>query len=77
MAQGLSQLHLDAALGALTPDASRRATVGGPAPKAVLATLEACDARAKDLAAAVTKAQNEAEAPFDLLSRPIPQLLEA
>ncbi|MEK6976364.1 MAG: argininosuccinate lyase [Candidatus Thermoplasmatota archaeon] len=76
-AQGLSQVHLDAALGALTPDASRRATVGGPAPKAVLATLDGCDARAHELGAAVAKAQRDAEAPFDLLSKPLPQLLEA
>ncbi len=75
-AQGLSQVHLDAALGALTPDPSRRATVGGPAPKAVLATLDACDARAAELGAAIAKAQRDAEAPFDLLSKPVAQLLE-
>jgi argininosuccinate lyase len=76
-AQRLPAAALDAALGALQPDPSRRATLGGPAPKAVLASLEGLDARAADLDKAVAAAQAAAEAPFDLLSKPIAAFLES
>ena len=76
-AQGLPEAALDAALGALQPDPSRRATLGGPAPKAVLASLDGFDARAAQLDKAVAAAQVAAEAPFDLLSKPIVTLLES
>ncbi|MHB1262155.1 MAG: argininosuccinate lyase [Thermoplasmatota archaeon] len=76
-AQDLPDDALDAALGSLQPDPSRRDTVGGPAPKAVLASLDGFDARAADLDKAVASAQAAAEAPFDLLTKDIASLLEA
>jgi argininosuccinate lyase len=76
-AQDLPRAAIDAALGALQPNPSRRATVGGPAPKAVLAALEGFDARARKLEVDVAAAQTQAEAPFDLLTKPIAELLEA
>jgi hypothetical protein len=74
--QGLPDEALDAALGALQPDPARRATVGGPAPKAVLASLDGFDARAADLDKAVASAQGAAEVPFDLLTKGTATLLE-
>jgi argininosuccinate lyase len=75
-AQDLPEEALDAALGALQPDPSRRDTVGGPAPKAVLASLDGFDARAAELEKAVASAQAAAETPFDLLTKDIAILLE-
>jgi argininosuccinate lyase len=75
-AQGLPDAALGAALGALQPDPARRDTVGGPAPKAVLASLDGFDARAAELEKAVGAAQAAAEAPFDLLTKDIAILLE-
>lgn len=77
VAQNLPKGQLDKALAALTPDASRRNTVGGPAPKAVAATLDGWESRQRELADAVAQAQNAVEIPLDLLNKPIPQLLEA
>ncbi|MHB1261416.1 MAG: argininosuccinate lyase [Thermoplasmatota archaeon] len=76
-AQDLPDAALDAALGSLQPDPSRRDTAGGPAPKAVLASLDGFDARAADLDKAVAAAQAAAEAPFDLLTKDIASLMEA
>ena len=75
-AQNLPDEALGAALGALQPDPARRDTVGGPAPKAVLSSLDGFDARAAELEKAVAAAQGAAEAPFDLLTKDIPTLLE-
>ncbi|MEA3190412.1 MAG: argininosuccinate lyase [Thermoplasmata archaeon] len=75
-AQGLPAPALEAALSALTPDPARRATHGGPAPEAVAAALRQLAATAAALAARVATAQRAAEVPLDLLSRPIPELLE-
>jgi argininosuccinate lyase len=76
-AQDLPKAALDAALGALQPDPSRRATTGGPAPKAVLASLDGFDARARDVETAVAAAHTAAEQPFDLLTTDLGQLLGA
>ncbi|MES2154782.1 MAG: argininosuccinate lyase [bacterium] len=75
-AVGLDRAATEAVLAVLQPDPSRRATVGGPAPSAVAATLRGLSSRAVDLASMVAAAQKAAERPLDLLTRPIPQLLE-
>ncbi|HUR61257.1 MAG TPA: argininosuccinate lyase [Candidatus Thermoplasmatota archaeon] len=76
-AQHLAPAHLEAALSALQPDPSRRATMGGPAPMAVQSSLAAFRQSAQDVAARVAAAHSAAEKPVDLLSRPLADLLEA
>jgi argininosuccinate lyase len=75
-AQGLPPAALGAALGAMHPDPARRATMGGPAPKAVLSSLDGFDARAAGLDRAVAAAQAAAEKPFDLLTKDVAALME-
>ncbi len=74
---GLDATQLAAALAVVQPDPARRATRGGPAPTAVAATLDDLAARATELSGRVRAAQNLVEQPLDLLTRPIPGLLEA
>ncbi|HUR63360.1 MAG TPA: argininosuccinate lyase [Candidatus Thermoplasmatota archaeon] len=74
---GLPADHLEAALAALQPDPSRRATVGGPAPSAVKASLSHFAAQSREVAARVAAAQKAAELPIDLLTRPTDTLLES
>lgn len=76
-AQRLPKDQLDAALGALQPDPASRATLGGPAPQRVREALDSFAVRQASLGAAVAKAQRVAEAPFDLLHKPLARLLEA
>jgi argininosuccinate lyase len=76
-AQKLPAGQLDAALSALQPDPSRRATFGGPAPERVLEALAGFSARAKTQSTAVAAAQKAAETPFLLLSTPVETLLKA
>jgi argininosuccinate lyase len=76
-AQSLPAAALEAGLAALQPDPGRRATVGGPAPSAVLSSLDGLDARAAAVERAVADAQAAAERPFDLLARDLDSLLEA
>lgn len=66
-----------AAMMVLQPDPSRRATTGGPAPAAVASGLAALASSSAALAARVAATQQSVERPLDLLSRPIPELLEA
>ncbi|MFO1533682.1 MAG: argininosuccinate lyase, partial [Thermoplasmatota archaeon] len=47
--QGLEPHLLEAAVAALHPDPARRVALGGPAPETVLASLDAFDARGRDL----------------------------
>jgi argininosuccinate lyase len=75
-AQGLPSAALDAALGALQPDPARRATVGGPAPKAVLDSLDGFEKGAATLDREIGLAQSAAEAPFDLLTKELSSLVE-
>lgn len=75
--QNLPAGQLEACLAALTPDAARRNTTGGPAPSQVTAGLDAFALRAQELEAKVVAAQRSAELPFDLLTTPIAELLEA
>lgn len=76
-AQDLPKPALEAALGSLQPDPSRRDTVGGPSPKAVLRSLDGFDARAAQVQAAVAAAHTAAEQPFDLLTADLATLLGA
>lgn len=57
-----------AALAALTPDPSRRATIGGPAPAEVLASLERLSCAADALQPQLHAALDAANAPLDLLA---------
>jgi argininosuccinate lyase len=75
-AQGLPKPALEAGLAALQPDPGRRATAGGPAPSAVLASLDGFDARAAAVEKAVADAQAQAEAPLELLSTDLNTLLD-
>jgi argininosuccinate lyase len=76
LAVELSASQLEAALGALQPDPARRATLGGPAPQAVLESLAHHEARAQETAQAVAKAQRAAEQPLRLLDQDISEILE-
>lgn len=76
-AQGLPAHQLEAALGALQPDPARRNTLGGPAPRRVTEALSTFSTRQAALAAAVGKAQKAAEAPMELLVKPIAKLVGA
>ncbi|HEX2066421.1 MAG TPA: hypothetical protein VHI93_06365, partial [Candidatus Thermoplasmatota archaeon] len=75
-AENLPPALLEAALAALQPDPARRATLGGPAPAAVQASLALLAAESRDLASRVAAAQQTAEMPLDLLTRPVDALLE-
>ncbi len=69
--QALPPQALDLALAALHPDAGRRDTVGGPAPRRVLASLDLFDRAGTALRVQVAKAQTEAERPFLLLAQTV------
>ena len=66
-AQPLSIEHLEAALSAFIPDPSRRATLGGPAPDAVAASLAQHAAAAARLEARIAAAAAEAAIPLRLI----------
>lgn len=74
--QGLAAPALEAALAALQPDPARRATLGGPAPASVAASLDTFDATSHDVARRLSAAQSAAETPLSLLDRDIDTLLE-
>ncbi len=75
--QKLPANQLEAALGALQPDPSRRATLGGPAPERVVEALATFASRQKILSAFLVTAQKAAEQPFLLLSKPLETLVNA
>ena len=74
-AQGLPHNALAAATAALLPDASRRKTLGGPAPASVQAMLTAFEAQAAALALRLAEAGDQVAVPRRLLSTPPEELL--
>ncbi len=74
-AQGLPAPLLEKALGALTPDPARRATLGGPAPSRVTEAAAQAQVAGRELAVRVAQAQAEAAKPYELLTASPEELL--